>query len=486
MATETHPGITSNSVIYLSLDLQGRLYLGTLRGVNRITLPPGSEDDPNAWKVERFGPAEGLPSQICYDRASMRDAQGRVWIGTLRGAAILDPARTPVQEPPVPVVLDHVWVGGEEFFGESRLSLKYTQHQLTVAYSLPQFHEVEEQRFQSQLLPIEERPTPWQKAGRRELSGLAPGSYLLRIWGRDHLGRVTGPLAFPFEAQAPPWKRPWAYLVYAALGALLLQALTRWRLRRLEANNRTLQAHVQAAVAATEAQRQLLERSNEEKNRMMGILAHDLRNPLGAIRLYADELVEFPDDAEETRNNATRIGKAVDRMLEMIIRLLDFNAIDTGRITLKLQPIQVGEMLQVIEEEQEPKARAKGLKVALDLAPDAPPLVGDAMHLKEVLDNLVSNAIKFMVPGPPARQVTLRLRPGLIEVQDEGPGFAPEDISKVFGRFERLSARPTGGETSTGLGLSIVKSLVEAMGGSVQLRSEPGAGACFQIRLPLA
>ena len=112
----------------------------------------------------------------------------------------------------------------------------------------------------------------------------------------------------------------------------------------------------------------------------------------------------------------------------------------------------------------------------------------DAAHLRSVLDNFVSNAIKFSRPGPPARRVWLRAKPAdgelVLEIQDEGPGFSDADKAKAFQRFVRLSAQPTAGELSTGLGLSIAKKLTEAMGGRVELLSEPGQGALFRILLP--
>jgi signal transduction histidine kinase len=147
--------------------------------------------------------------------------------------------------------------------------------------------------------------------------------------------------------------------------------------------------------------------------------------------------------------------------------------------------VDATELLATVLEEQGPRAAAKGQRLELGVGPDTLPFLADAMHLKEVVDNLVSNAIKFTPPGPPERHIQVRVGRGWLEVQDQGPGFLPEEIAHAFGRFERLSARPTGGETSTGLGLSIVHALVEAMGGTIRLSSEPGQGATFHISLPV-
>jgi two-component system sensor histidine kinase/response regulator len=135
-------------------------------------------------------------------------------------------------------------------------------------------------------------------------------------------------------------------------------------------------------------------------------------------------------------------------------------------------------------------ARAKAIRIELEVPGEGLPALADATHLREILENLISNAIKFTPPGPPERHLWIRARReatmAILEVQDQGPGFTDQDKLKAFESFARLSARPTGGEDSTGLGLSIVKRLVEAMGGTVVLASVAGEGATFRIELPVA
>jgi two-component system sensor histidine kinase/response regulator len=130
-------------------------------------------------------------------------------------------------------------------------------------------------------------------------------------------------------------------------------------------------------------------------------------------------------------------------------------------------------------------ARRKGIVLEHEGVVDGP-VSGDRKALDQVLDNLLSNAIKF---SPPGKSIRVTVQPGrhgsaICRVQDEGPGFTDEDKLHMFNRYRRLSARPTAGEPSTGLGLSIVKKLVEDMGGQIQCESNPGKGATFIINLP--
>lgn len=481
LGTDTTPSLPSNAVVAIVLDKEGRLYLSTHRGVLRLEVPTGAEDHPARWLLTPFSLADGLPSRVCTDRGAMVDAEGRVWIGTLRGAALYDPnAKAPV-EPQAPLTLNRVWVGNQEVSSDSSYQLRYFQRQITFTFSLPLYHGVQEQRFQSQLLPTEAVPSTWQALGRRELAGLAPGDYTLRLWGKDHLNRVSGPVDINIHLATPPWRRTWALMLYALAGAALVALGHRWRTRAIAQRNIELECLVDQAVGDVNRQNEKLANLNEEKNRMMGMLAHDLRNPLGAVRLLSYELAEAEGDPELPRETGKRIEAAVDRMMEMVTRLLDVTAIDTGNFTLDIQPVDAAVLLKNIAEEQGARAREKGQRILLQMEAAAPAILADSLYLKESLDNLVSNALKFMPAGPPERTLTLRLGEGWIEVEDQGPGFRPEEIERAFGRFEHLSARPTGGEPSTGLGLSIVKSLVEAMGGTVSLDSQPGQGARFHL-----
>jgi signal transduction histidine kinase len=232
---------------------------------------------------------------------------------------------------------------------------------------------------------------------------------------------------------------------------------------------------------------QELRRLNEEKNEFMGIAAHDLRSPLNAVKGYSEMVLEDPAIGGDNSGLLKRIHDAATRMAEMVQNLLDVNRIERGEMQLKLAPTDLGPALTSVVEIQRPHATAK--QQTIHLEGESIPVVAllDPSITVQVLENLVSNAVKY---SPPGKNIFVRLKkqPSLarIEVQDEGPGLSAEDLKKLFGKFARLSAKPTGGEQSTGLGLSIVKKMVEAMNGKVWCESELGRGATFIVEFPNA
>ena len=233
--------------------------------------------------------------------------------------------------------------------------------------------------------------------------------------------------------------------------------------------------------------RERLREMNDEKNEFMGIAAHDLRNPLSAIQGYSEMVVE---DAQSLRHgeleeNGRRIGETARRMAEMVQNLLDANRIERGEMTLNLALTDLGTVLHSVIETQKPRVAAKQQTIHIETESTPVMALVDPNIILQVCENLVSNAVKY---SPQGRNIFARLKKDAegarLEVQDEGPGLSAEDQKKLFGKFARLSAKPTGGEHSTGLGLSIVKRMVESMNGQVWCESEPGHGALFVVRLP--
>jgi signal transduction histidine kinase len=331
--------------------------------------------------------------------------------------------------------------------------------------------------------------TPWSSEIYRDYTNLREGRYRFRVRAANAYGAQSEEGFFAFRVRPPAWRSPWALGAYCVGLGLLLWAGHRARVRLLQRRNRVLKAQVAAATAALEQEKRSLEAANarlvtldQTKGRMLDIVAHDLRSPISVVLLETELLSGSP----EVEASAANIRQSAHRMQELVQRFLDLESIERGGMALNIQPVDTLPLLREALEGQRGKARAKGLDLRIDAPVEPlPPLRADPMILREVLENLVSNAIKFSPPGPPARSVTLAAGPGWFSVQDEGPGFTEADKAKAFEEFARLSARPTGGESSSGLGLAIVRSLVHNLQGSIELESAEGEGALFRVHLPL-
>lgn len=232
-----------------------------------------------------------------------------------------------------------------------------------------------------------------------------------------------------------------------------------------------------------------LQRANAFKNEILGTVAHDLKNPLGVILGRTEMLSELigagtpPDtmaaQVEHIRNAARRLTSMVDHLISDAMA-------DAFDISIRREPVDVAALAAEVVEANQPLAANK--QQAITVAAGAEQVAAcDADRMREAIDNLISNAVKY---SPVGGRIAVEVAPEgetqvAIRVIDDGPGLSPEDAGRLFGRFQRLSAKPTGGESSTGLGLSIVKKIIEMHGGEINASSEgPGRGSTFTITLP--
>ncbi len=230
-----------------------------------------------------------------------------------------------------------------------------------------------------------------------------------------------------------------------------------------------------------EASNKKLQDLNQEKSNIIGIVAHDLKNPLTSALTMATILKNESNNLNEDQQHCIEIiEKSVNRMNDMISRLLDIKKIEDKIIKLKLEKVNLERIIQDVNKNLLNEIHRK--KIHLSVIAEELYAKVDPDYAVQVFENLLSNAIKF---SPPEKSVTVKLiknnGKARAEIIDEGPGLTEDDMKKVFGKFQRLSARPTGGEQSTGLGLSIVKKYVEAMQGKVWCESEHGKGANFIV-----
>ncbi len=229
-----------------------------------------------------------------------------------------------------------------------------------------------------------------------------------------------------------------------------------------------------------------LQELNMIKNKFLGIAAHDLRGPIGTINSFAEIIQESPEDVESNNEFLEIIHRVSGEMLIMINDLLDVSVIESGKFDLRLEAGNFSDLVEFRVNLQEKSAKLKDIKLVRDISP-IPEAVYDSNRISQVIDNLISNAIKYSEQGSVVT-VACGAKDNEIEVavKDQGPGLSDEDKLKMFGTFTKLSARPTGTERSTGLGLAIVKKIVEAHKGRIIVDSTLGEGSVFTIYIPLA
>jgi two-component system sensor histidine kinase/response regulator len=252
-------------------------------------------------------------------------------------------------------------------------------------------------------------------------------------------------------------------------------------------NQAELVSRVRTQLALKTARDQLQQLA-EDKDELLGILAHDLKNYLGGMNMSAQLLLNQIQPYQNRRLTqlSENILRSSEQSLTFVKEFLANTAAEHGLVvkpgTFNLTEVTAGVIQQYAE-----TARNKNLEIHTAFPAETVMASGDVSALGQVLENLLSNALKF---SPPGRKVHVSVRPSVryveCQVRDEGPGFTNEDKLQMFRRYKRLSARPTGGEPTTGLGLSIVRKLVQEMNGEVMCESEVGKGASFTVRLPSA
>jgi signal transduction histidine kinase/DNA-binding NarL/FixJ family response regulator len=261
-----------------------------------------------------------------------------------------------------------------------------------------------------------------------------------------------------------------------------------------EANTQLEDRVAQRTRALMQANRRLsaqwlrLQRANGFKNEILGTVAHDLKNPLGVILGRTEmltELIGAGSSKESVTAQVEHIRDATKRLTSMVDHLISDAMADAFDITIRREAVDVAALVSEVADANQPLAVNKQQTITVS-APPSFVTMCDADRMREAIDNLVSNAIKYSpIGGKIAVLVSNERNNTVIRIADEGAGLSPEDLGRLFGRFQRLSAKPTAGESSTGLGLSIVKRIIDMHGGRVNAESGgPGQGSTFTVILP--
>ncbi|NLH62515.1 MAG: hypothetical protein GX452_14040 [Ignavibacteriales bacterium] len=341
----------------------------------------------------------------------------------------------------------------------------------------------------------------------RVLRSLPAGDYMLEIqaiYPGHFRSEVT---AFPFAVKMHWYSTIYAWIVYIIIIIIIIMVIVivmgnyrvkktqeRARLLKLIVDRRTgelkkekektesLLARTKELLEQTERARNDLEKANAEKNRVIRVATHDLKNPLSSVMSVSDILYSEEED-EEKKELLGLMKSASKYMLDLIVAMLEGAALEDKGTKLNLLRFNLSDLVANISRSFNQKGEEKRQKLGTEIEKGVY-VEGDEFWITSAVNNLISNAIKYT---PKGGEIMISVMQeggfGIIKIKDTGPGFTDEDKKKIFGKFQKLSARPTGDEPSSGLGLSIVKEIIDKHNGEIVLNSKAGEGSEFIVKL---
>jgi signal transduction histidine kinase/CheY-like chemotaxis protein/sugar lactone lactonase YvrE len=468
-------GIPAVEAAGMVIDRGHRVWLSTTRGLFRW--------DPANRHLHRIGVQDGLSSQEFEARSITLTDAGVLAATTSDGGVVLVDTTAPDPAPAQPDLrIDQVAVRREGRWqplpAAGAIELPPQLRELRVRTRLLAYADPLANRYDSRLEGYDRDWVGQGASGERIFSGLQPGDYVLHLRASDAAGNRSQEQVLRWRVLPPWWRTPWALAGLAALVALLLWwAAAAYRQRLKQRHALQLIAH----------ERELAEQASLAKTRFLATLGHEVRTPMTGVLGMSELLLGTRLDARQ-RGYTESIRRAGNHLLRLVNDALDLARIEAGKLDLDAQPFALHALLAEVVALQAPVARQKGLRFVQQVEAGVPgALLGDAMRIKQVLLNLVGNAIKFTERGEVGLRVAALSPHGVrFTISDTGPGLDAGQQARLFQRFEQAEGMRTAARHGgSGLGLAISQELAAAMGGRIAVDSAPGAGARFIVDLPL-
>jgi signal transduction histidine kinase/AmiR/NasT family two-component response regulator/sugar lactone lactonase YvrE len=440
---------------------------------------------PGQTRVRTFTSADGLPDAEFSARPPVVNDAGQVLAWTAIGLVQFDPARRFPALPASPLVIESVDVRrGDAERPEALVPavapmLGANDRDLRVTARLLSYINPQRTRYRFRVEGYDQNWVEQDYLGERVLSRLPAGHYRIDVQARGVEGAWTPARMLSVDVR-PPWWRSWPALIALALSLMLLG----WWM--LQASRRRLHARQEWALSLQ--RQELAEKASQAKTRFLATLGHEVRTPMTGVLGMSELLLDTPL-APRQRSHVESIRLAGLHLLRLVNDALDLARIEAGKLELEHKPFVLRRVLEELADFMEPIAQSRGLAFDRDLDVPADLVVeGDATRLRQVLMNLLGNAIKFTEHGRIGLAASRVEGSGALRfsVSDTGPGINAEQQARIFQRFEQGDgARTASRYGGSGLGLAICQELAVAMQGGIVIDSQLGRGTCFTVELPL-
>ena len=471
-------GLISNYTLSVLPGVDSTLWVSTANGLSLFSM--------QEERFKNFQEKDGLQDNQFNYGAFARTEDGELLFGGINGFDVIVPERVQTNRYVPSVVLTELRVfnrkaeAGDGVLDRNiaftdEIRLRYDQNMLGFSFVALNYVMAGKNQYRYRLDGLEDQ---WVDAGNRTTAtyaNLAPGSYCFRVMGSNNDGVWNEQGAALRVVIAPPfWDTWWFMLLMIAVAALILFAVMRAYIYRETMKNR---------LVMEKAQARKLHEVDMMKLQFFTNVSHEIRTPLTLIVGPVEKMYRQATD-EDCRTQLGMVYQNARKLLKLINQLLDFRKLEAGQYTPDYQSGDLVRFLKEVVLSFEYAAREKGIGLIFSAGTERCIARMDADKLEKVMDNLLSNALKFTERGGMVKvEVQIGEKEYEIRVEDTGIGIAADNLNRIFNRFFQSS--PSAEVTGTGIGLAIVRSFTELMGGTADVRSEEGKGTVFTISLPL-
>ncbi|MDQ8182657.1 two-component regulator propeller domain-containing protein [Pelagicoccus sp. SDUM812005] len=527
-------GLPSHQALCVTQDRDGNIWVGMDSGLARIDL----ESD----TIKSYGVLDGLMTNAFFRNSVARSPDGDIYFGQTGGLTFFDPAEIRENLIPPPVFITDVQVffkslkvdpqdpdSLQKHISElDELVLSHDQKVLSISFVAQNYIQPQKNQY---AYFLEGFDSDWNEVGtRREANytNLNPGSYVFRVKASNNDGvwNETG-ASLRLRILPPFWMTPWFFGLVALLVGLIVYSFIWYRERKLKLTQRLLEEKVQSRTKkineqnlALEGQRSQLEKQRDElqesrellehkvqertselvkakekaeesdrlKSSFLANLSHEIRTPLNAVVGFSSLLKETKVSKEDVENYMGLIIENSDSLLRLIDDILDYSLIEANQVTAEESEFLWDEFINLVYASHSVLPREPGVELLCEnaLSGQGYAMVTDHQRLRQVLDNLLTNAAKFTNQGRIVLGARIEDESFCIFVKDTGKGILPEFQQAIFDQFYKLREDDVQARRGVGLGLAISKRLADMLGGSLSVESEYGKGATFSVRFPVS